>query len=380
MEHPIRTRSSGQMIVLFALSLVVLILLVGLVVDGGFAFAQRRGTQNAADFAATAGTRVVAQARVGDAANGTDTNVRAAIAAVLASNHAQPSAFDAATGPRYVDRSGNRLTFVGDPALAGAIPATAQGVVVGAKTSWKPFFLGIIGVSNWTASADAVAISPSTNGGGGVVPFGVSVSSVKGPGALSVCPPGQTAEACGTSHLTPGGLNIPGGFGWLKFGCYNRTDANGDHYGLGQVLPAASGGCANNKPFLDNEWGTPPAPPNTYGCCTSVSASTAAGYGNDIGSLPGNKASVNDGTPGVNYVETNDLWVWVPIWDFANGNGSNGYYHIVGYSAFEIVHISGGKDIEGVLRLSVDPATGNPYDFPDPNLLLKYSGAIQLVR
>ena len=84
------------------------------------------------------------------------------------------------------------------------------------------------------------------------------------------------------------------------------------------------------------------------------------GIGNDIGSLPGNKASVNDGTPGINYVETNDLWVWVPIWDFANGNGSNGYYHIVGYSAFEIVHIKGGKDIEGVLRLAVDPATGNP--------------------
>jgi Flp pilus assembly protein TadG len=379
MPRPSR-RESGQMVVLFALSLIGLVLLVGLVIDSGFAFAQRRGTQNAADFAATAGTRIVAQARIGDAVNGTDGNVKNSIQAVLAANHALPATFDAASGPRYVDRSGTRLTYVGDPALAGAIPTSAYGVAVGARTTWRPFLLGVIGMNNWTASADAVAITPSNGASGGVVPFGVSVSSVSGGGAYSVCPSGQTAESCGTHHLTPGSLNTPGGFGWLKFGCYARTDADGKRYGLGQVLPAASGGCSNSKPFLDDEWGTPPAPPNTFGCCTSISASTAAGFGNDIGSLPGNKASVNDGTPAINYDETNNLWVWVPIWDTANGNGSNGYYHIIGYSAFEIVHIKGGKDIEGVLRLALDPATGKPYDSPDPNLLLNYSGAVQLVR
>ncbi len=369
-------RARGQMIVLFALALIALVLVIGLVVDGGFAFAQRRTAQNAADFAATAGARVVALARLGDTVNGADGNVQGAITAVLASNHAQPITFDAATGPRYVDRSGTRLTYVGDPGLAGKVPVTAQGVSLVAQTSWRPFFLGLIGVNNWIASANAVAISPSTGGGGGVVPIGVSLASVKGAGAFPTCPAGQTAESCGTQHLTPGALNLPGGFGWLKFGC-SGPDANNDPFGLGQ---GSSGGCSNSKPFLDTEWGTPPAPPNTYGCCTSVSASAAAGNGNDIGSLPGNKASVNDGTPGVDYVETNNLWVWVPIWDTANGNGSNGYYHIVGYSAFEIVHIKGGKDIEGVLRLGLDPATGNPYDSPDPNLLVTYSGAIQLVR
>jgi Flp pilus assembly protein TadG len=369
----------GQMLVLFTLSLVLLVLIVGLVVDSGFAFAQRRGTQNAADFAAVAGTKIVAQARTGDTVNGTDGNVKNSIQAVLAANHAQPAVFDAATGPRYVDRTGTRLTYVGDPALSGLIPTAAQGVVVVARTSWRPFFLGVIGINNWTAAADAVAITPSSGGGGGVVPFGVSLSSVSGGGAFSVCPPAQTAESCGTRHLTPGSLNAPGGFGWLKFGCHG-PDADGKNFGLGQVSPASNGGCSNSKPFLDNEWGTPPGPGNTYGCCTSVSASTAAGFGNDIGSLPGNKASVNDGTPAINYYETNNIWVWVPIWDTANGNGSNGYYHIVGYSAFELVHIKGGKDIEGVLRLGTNPATGLPYDSPDPTLLLNFSGDIQLVR
>ena len=366
------------MIVLFGISLIALVLLIGLVVDGGFAFVERRNVQNAADFAALAGARVVAQARVGDAVNGTDANVKGAIEAVLASNDVAPMTFDA-NGPRYVDRSGTRLTYVGDPALVGVIPSTAQGISLGARTNWRPYFLGIIGVTSWTAAADAVAITPANQGGGGVVPFGVSLSTVSGPGALPVCAAGETAEACGTHHLTPGATNLPGGFGWLKFGCHG-PDADGKAFGLGQVAPASNGGCQPNKPFLDGEWGTPPAPPNTYGCCTSVSASTAAGFGNDIGSLPGNKASVDDGTPGIAYAETNDLWVWVPIWDTANGNGNNGYYHIVGYSAFQIVHINGGKDIEGVLRLATDPATGKPYDFPDPNLLLGYDGSITLVR
>lgn len=44
----------GQIIVLFALALVALIAMVGLVLDGGSAFAQRRSEQNAADLAALA--------------------------------------------------------------------------------------------------------------------------------------------------------------------------------------------------------------------------------------------------------------------------------------------------------------------------------------
>ena len=57
-----------------------------------------------------------------------------------------------------------------------------------------------------------------------------------------------------------------------------------------------------------------------------------------------------------------------PIWDRANGNGQNGYYHIIGYVGFEIVHIKGGKDIEGVIR--VKGSTGaQVLDAPDPKLL-----------
>jgi len=50
-----RRRERGQILVIFALALVALLAMVGLVLDGGSAFAQRRDQQNAADLAALAG-------------------------------------------------------------------------------------------------------------------------------------------------------------------------------------------------------------------------------------------------------------------------------------------------------------------------------------
>ncbi len=56
--HPTNScprREPGQIIVIFALALVVIVAMVGLVLDGGSTFAQRRTQQNAADLAALAG-------------------------------------------------------------------------------------------------------------------------------------------------------------------------------------------------------------------------------------------------------------------------------------------------------------------------------------
>lgn len=55
MDRTKRDRQRGQVIVIFTLALVAMIAMVGLVIDGGAAFAQRRGQQNAADLAALAG-------------------------------------------------------------------------------------------------------------------------------------------------------------------------------------------------------------------------------------------------------------------------------------------------------------------------------------
>ncbi len=82
-----------------------------------------------------------------------------------------------------------------------------------------------------------------------------------------------------------------------------------------------------------------------------------AGSADLIGSLPGNKASADCSS----WI-TNKVIVTVPVWDVAGGSGSNAYYHIVGFTGFQITACNGGKDIEGVWRvpMSTGPTTTTP--------------------
>ncbi|MEA2547769.1 MAG: hypothetical protein QOE42_367, partial [Chloroflexota bacterium] len=151
-RHP-ASGPRGQMLVLFALALSAIVLMVGLVIDGGNALVQRRGAQNAADFAALAGARIIAEYVGGDTVNGTDANVQTAIFNANRDNGGAPIVFGSPNGPRYVDQNGGLLGFVS----TGALPANAAGITVQSKHSWRPYFLGIIGVSSWEASAAATA-------------------------------------------------------------------------------------------------------------------------------------------------------------------------------------------------------------------------------
>jgi hypothetical protein len=156
--------------------------------------------------------------------------------------------------------------------------------------------------------------------------------------------------------LTPGDLNVPGGFGWLKFGC--------EGYGLGQVAPANDGGCQTNKPFLQTEIGPPG---RSYGCCTQTGL---PGSADKIGSLPGNKASAD-----CSYYIQHQSVVTIAVWDKAGGTGANAWYHIVGFTGFQITSCDGAKSVDGVWRqpMLVGPTTTTP-GFAGQAL------AVQLVR
>src|SRR3954469_9968322 len=94
---------SGQVLVLFAVSLTAILLTVGLVIDGGNGLTQRRDSQNTADFAALAGARVVAEWIGGDTTNGTDTTVKNAIIKSVAANGGDALTFGSPNGPTYVN-------------------------------------------------------------------------------------------------------------------------------------------------------------------------------------------------------------------------------------------------------------------------------------
>jgi hypothetical protein len=238
----------GQFLVLFALASTAMILFAGLTIDGGYAFAQRRGSQNASDFAALSGARVIAEWVGGDATNGTDANVTTAITNSIAENGAAPLTFGSPDGPIYIKADGTPNGFVGHVA-GGKIPVGTVGVSLSSSRSWKPFFLGVIGINNWSATSTATAKGGYSQAGppGDVFPAGISQATYD---EYPLCSgPIGSSTACQTVQLTPGSLNVPGGFGWLKFGAAGKCSG----FGLGMI----NDGCSTSKTFLQEEIGPP---------------------------------------------------------------------------------------------------------------------------
>ena len=130
-QHRAR-RERGQIIVIFALALVAIIAMVGLVLDGGSAFAQRRDEQSAADLARSAAandymlnsdaTLAIARARTVAAANGYTHGTDGVVVNV---------AITTTTGPRRRSTSARRTSnnfasIVGMPTWQVATTAKAQ--------------------------------------------------------------------------------------------------------------------------------------------------------------------------------------------------------------------------------------------------------------
>jgi hypothetical protein len=62
------------------------------------------------------------------------------------------------------------------------------------------------------------------------------------------------------------------------------------------------------------------------------------------------------------YYIDNKVVITVPVWNFADGTGANAYYHIIGFTGWQITACHGGKDLEGVFRQEffTGPTTTTP--------------------
>lgn len=144
-----RRRTPGQIMVVFTLALVAIVVMTGLILDGGAVFAQQRLAQNGSDGAATAGALVVAE-HLGPQTR-TGAQVYAAIDAVATS-----MGLENWTG-EYTDDFG---APIGQSIVnSGAIPSGAEGVRVGGDRTVGATFTRVIGFNNLAASADATVVA-----------------------------------------------------------------------------------------------------------------------------------------------------------------------------------------------------------------------------
>ena len=182
--------AAGQIIVVFALAIVAIIAMTGLLVDGGAAFAQQRVAQNSSDGAATAGALVIAQ-HLGPSSR-TGAQVYAAIDAVAASTGLE------AWAAEYTDDFG---APIGQPVVnGGAIPTGAEGVTVGGDRAVGTTFSRVIGINQLTASADATVVAGNLST--------ECVADEDGCTLLPITFPVKVPECDGSGTLIPGGTWI----------------------------------------------------------------------------------------------------------------------------------------------------------------------------
>lgn len=199
-----RPDERGQILLLTAAGMFVFVALVGLVIDTGVAYRERRNIQNASDLSAMAGTKVIADHYLDGGRTGTD--VYDAVEDSVTANGC-----DAADGCTWT-----AVYVMPDPAVTGseidlgtvsaggAIPANTQGVRVETETATDTFFMRAVGIANVTVETRATAMTSSL--------LNEAPASVLLPIAAF-----DSEYEVGVEYELTAGEEGPGNFGWLDW-------------------------------------------------------------------------------------------------------------------------------------------------------------------
>ena len=239
-------RPAGQVIVVFALAIVAVVAGMGLIIDGGNAFAQQRITQSGNDASAEAGATVINQHDANPTsvppAGTWDAQVAAAIAATAANNNVtvDVSYYTDICGT-LLRIDGTKATSTADAAIIGAsptgnlptnlntnpdCPSGVVGPVAGARVlshrTFDTFVSRIIGIGSLTTSTTATAVSGLLQGTCSAT-TGCVVLPVTAPVTIVTCDGSNNPLLTSnpwpkfTRVKVPLCKNGPGNVGWLDW-------------------------------------------------------------------------------------------------------------------------------------------------------------------
>lgn len=193
------SRERGQMLVLFALSLVAIIGMVGLVLDSGGAFAQRRYQQNAADVAALAAANDLI-------ANQGDANWVATAESIATQNG-------------YTDSVGGavvQVTCVNCPGQDPDLAVDGVQVTVNITAPHRNNFASIFGMTTWDVSTTATSKTGWANTAHAPGPFIVSEDAFNEGGDPVYCV--DETDDCDLTHADDDTPTVWSEFTWTDFG------------------------------------------------------------------------------------------------------------------------------------------------------------------
>lgn len=196
-------RDGGQILVVFALSLLIIIGMVGLALDGGATYAHRRDSQTASDLAALAGANDYLLGQ-----NSTQAITRAKTVA---------SAND------FTDGSGSAV---------GVSIDTSNGVevLVSIASSHRNSFLGALGMANWSVTTTATALAGFPDNAAGAGPFIFSIAAFDNDGTPNYQTPTTFGE--GNSAIPTSDLD----FAWTNYGTGNVNTTDVDNIIKGDLV------------------------------------------------------------------------------------------------------------------------------------------------
>ena len=229
-QGPTRERQQGQVMVLFILGIFAIIGMVGLVLDGGSTFAQRRDQQTAADLAAMAGAAAYLNA------SGT-VDQRKAYAESVATSVAVANGYVEGTNGVDVAFALNEGSFFNE-------------ATVNLKKPHRNNFAAILGMPTWDVGVTATARSTfQANGARGAMPLMFNAEAFPG----AIC-----NEALGPCTPTvyqlppPGPTSVPQDattFNWTVMCTANGNPCNNNATEVGKLI---EGQGANTVIYLDD--------------------------------------------------------------------------------------------------------------------------------
>jgi Flp pilus assembly protein TadG len=316
----------GQVLVIVALSLVVIVAMVGLVVDGGYAWGQQRQTQNASDAASEAGAIQLARNIAGVSPAATDADVLAAVnSAASANGIGNPVACYTDFNGHPIDGAGavtaDANSCTGAAMVGGlSIPPGAYGVRAEGSRTFNTFLMRVIGFNQLTTTATATTRA-GWSGGACAADAGCVILPITVPVTVVSCDGSGNAQPTNTAYTWPEPLYIiplckngPGNVGWIDW-----TPTAG---GTSELINAITN---PSNPAL--KW------PGWY-YMTSTGNVNSAGVENALNAYDGQNVQfpMFDGT--CNTQPGGPLLSNCPPGNLG-GNGSNQWYHIGAMATFK---------------------------------------------
>ncbi len=227
--HSLRSSDErGQVLIIFAAAIVVIVAMVGLVIDGGYAWGQQRQVQNASDAMSEAGAVELAANIAGVSPTRTDADVLTAVThAATANGVSSPTACYTNFNGHPIDATGTATADASSCTGAamvggGTIPPATWGVRAEGARTFDTFLMRVIGFSQLTTSATATSRAGWSAGtcaaeaGCTVLPVTVPVTIVSCDGSGEAQ---QTNDPYNTQtlYIIPLCKNSPGNVGWIDW-------------------------------------------------------------------------------------------------------------------------------------------------------------------